>query len=271
MDLEKLRNKYLNSGYTMANALAKICQDIILSKIAKSSFKNNITIKGGVVMHNISKNKRRATRDLDIDFIKYSLNNDSINDFIKKLNNTDNDIKIIVDDISELQHQDYKGKRVKLKIIDKNNFAIYSKLDIGVHKLFDINQDEYCFNLEAIDESVTLFINSKEQIIGEKLKSLLKLGIISTRFKDIFDFYYLINYTNLNKDELLKVLQKIIISDKSMKENNIEDIVKRLKDIFSDKRFISNLDDAKNNWLEIPVEIVVENILNYFSTLQYIS
>lgn len=29
MDLEKLRNDYLDDGYTMANALAKICQDII--------------------------------------------------------------------------------------------------------------------------------------------------------------------------------------------------------------------------------------------------
>lgn len=50
-----------------------MCQDIILNKISESDFKNNITIKGGVVMHNISKDVRRATRDLDLDFIKYSL------------------------------------------------------------------------------------------------------------------------------------------------------------------------------------------------------
>lgn len=64
MDLEKLRNDYLDDGYTMANALAKICQDIILSKISKSSLNRSVTIKGGVVMHNISGDKRRATRDL---------------------------------------------------------------------------------------------------------------------------------------------------------------------------------------------------------------
>ena len=46
-------------------------QDIILSKISKSKFENNITIKGGVVMHSISNSVCRATRDLD--FIKYSL------------------------------------------------------------------------------------------------------------------------------------------------------------------------------------------------------
>ena len=51
-----------------------------------------------------------------------------------------------------------------------------------------MEQDEYYFDFNIIDESVSLLINSKEQIIVEKLKSLLKFGITSTRFKDIFDF-----------------------------------------------------------------------------------
>ena len=37
-------------------------------------------------MHNISKDMRRATRDMDIDFIKYSLEDKSIRNFIKELN-----------------------------------------------------------------------------------------------------------------------------------------------------------------------------------------
>ena len=36
----------------------------------------------------------------------------------------------------------------------------------------------------------------------KKLKSLLKFGITSTRFKDIFDFYYLINNEILVKDKI---------------------------------------------------------------------
>lgn len=83
MDLEKLRNDYLDDGYTMANALAKICQDIILSKISKSSLNRSVTIKGGVVMHNISGDKRRATRNLDIDFIKHLL--EILKDFFRRI------------------------------------------------------------------------------------------------------------------------------------------------------------------------------------------
>lgn len=51
----------------------------------KSTYFKNVTIKGGVVMHSISNDKRRATRDIDLDFIKYSLDDSSIINFIKNL------------------------------------------------------------------------------------------------------------------------------------------------------------------------------------------
>lgn len=78
MDLKEMRQNYINEGYDFLDASAKVCQDILLAKISKSALNRNITIKGGVVMHNISKDSRRATRDLDIDFIKYSLDDKSI-------------------------------------------------------------------------------------------------------------------------------------------------------------------------------------------------
>lgn len=103
---------------------------------------------------------------MDIDFIKYSLEDKSIRDFIKELNNTEDDIKIkIIGKIEPLHHQDYDGKRVYIQLTDKNKYTISSKLDIGVHKYFDMEQDEYYFDLNIIDESVSLLINSKEQIL----------------------------------------------------------------------------------------------------------
>jgi len=61
LNIEKIRQEYMKAGYTRANAIAKVCQDIILNEIAKSPYFKNVTIKGGVVMHSISNDKRRAT------------------------------------------------------------------------------------------------------------------------------------------------------------------------------------------------------------------
>ena len=259
---------YQNKGYEYADAESKVSQDIVLSKIWNSKYKNNITIKGGVVMYNISNNIRRATRDLDIDFIKYSLEDESIRNFIYSLNNDKDNIKIeIVGNIASLHHQDYDGKRVLIKISDKYGNSINTKLDIGVHKLFELEQEEYYFDLSLINKQINLLINSKEQIFVEKLKSLLKLGFVSTRYKNIFDFYYLVNISKLNKKKLLKNIEILIFNDDKMRENNIEDILNRLSKTLKSSRYINHLNDPVVNWLDIPIEDAINSLLKYIEEL----
>ena len=94
MNLEDIVRKNVEEGYELIDARSKVAQNVILNKISKSKFKNYITVKGGVVMHNISASIRRATRDLDLDFIKYSLEDDSIRSFIDRLNSPDDNISI---------------------------------------------------------------------------------------------------------------------------------------------------------------------------------
>lgn len=271
MNLNVLIKKYKENGYEDQEAIAKLSQDIILLKISKSKYKEHITIKGGVVMHNISKDKRRATRDIDIDFIKYSLDDESIKTFINNLNEVKDGITIeIINDIIKLHHQDYDGKRVNIKIVDEYNNKINSKLDIGIHKQFDIKQEEYCFDLNIINQSVSILINSKEQIFVEKLKSLLKFGIRSTRYKDIFDLYYLINNEKIDDNNLIKYLDILIFKDKSLYEKNIDDIINRLINIFQNKRYQNMLNMANDNWLSIPLNKVIDSILKYINNLKKI-
>ena len=219
-------------------------------------------------MHSISKNLRRATRDMDLDFIKYSLEDNSIIRFIEELSNVDDGIKIKIDgEIKELHHQDYDGKRVNIELFDKYGNKLKTKLDIGVHKLLDIKQDEYCFDLSIINKNANLLINSKEQIFVEKIKSLLKLGFRSTRYKDLFDFYYLINKTELDKEKLMNCFNILIFKDETMRENNIKDVVNRLQMTFNSNAYRNHLSNPKNNWLDITVDDAIMSVLKYIKSL----
>ena len=272
MNISTLVKEYVKLGYELSDAESKVCQDIILLKIGKSKFNHNITIKGGVVMHNISKNMRRATRDIDLDFIKYSLGDESIKKFIKELNSLSNDVTIYLDgDITKLKHKDYEGKRVHLILRDKFGSRLETKLDIGVHKYFDILQDEYFFDFNLLGDSVSLLINSSEQIIVEKLKSLLRFGIRTTRYKDVFDFYYLIDNKNIKIDKLTEYIDILIIQDSTIKQNSMSEINERLESILTDKNFMLKLDNARSNWLEIPVSKVISRVLNYFKSLEKVT
>ena len=72
-NLEKMAAGYRSAGYSAQLAEARVCQDVVLKAIAESSLSRNVTVKGGVVMRSITGKVRRATRDIDFDFIKYSI------------------------------------------------------------------------------------------------------------------------------------------------------------------------------------------------------
>lgn len=52
-----------------------------------------------------------------------------------------------------------------------------------------------------------------------------------------------------------------------IQEKNINDVIFKIKTLFSDRIFIANLKDARNNWLGISVEEVLENILKFLESL----
>lgn len=84
-----------------------------------------------------------------MDFIHYSIEDESIRAFIEKLNCIP-EIKLeIVGSIEELKHQDYHGKSIKVRITDNEGTSVESKIDIGVHKHLELEQEEYCFDVCA--------------------------------------------------------------------------------------------------------------------------
>lgn len=180
--LPEYKEEIMAQGYSSADAEARLCQDIVLKALSNSSLSRNVTIKGGVVMRSLSGDARRATQDMDIDFIRYSLSDESIDMFIRKLNSLPDITIERTESIRELKQEDYHGKRVFIVIRDKAGNTISSKIDLGVHKNLAIEQDEYCFDIYIDNEGASLLINSAEQIFTEKLRSLLKFGRFSTRY-----------------------------------------------------------------------------------------
>lgn len=107
-----------------------------------------------------------------------------------------------------------------------------------------------------------------EQIFTEKLKSLLKLGFRSTRYKDLFHFYYLIENNKLDKEKLINCIEILIFKDETMRENTIQNIVDRMKVTLNSQRYRNNLNTPKVNWLEISIEETINRVLDYISSLE---
>lgn len=152
-----------------------------------------------------------------------------------------------------------------ISISDGNGLALTSKMDIGVHKDLDITQEEYCFDICFQDDGASLLMNSKEQILVEKLKSILRHDIASTRFKDIFDICYLSD--KVSDKKLKACIKRYIFEDTTLDVNAKEDIVSRMERILSNKLFISNIKTSKKNWLDLSLEEVLQKDLEFIRNL----
>jgi len=256
----------LASGYSESNVEEKLAQDIVLKAISQSGLRANITVKGGVVMATMTNDIRRTTMDLDIDFIRYSLSDESIDEMIGRLNCVEGVTIIRVGDIHELKHQDYSGKRVFLSIRDLSGYAIQYKLDIGVHTVAAAKQQDMDFDLSHIEsDAARLLANGPEQVFVEKLKSLLRLGRISSRGKDVFDMAYLTDH--VEPERLKSLFEAFIYNDQKMLEKSIADMTRRLQRIFSDRGFMALLRNRRMNWLQITPEEATERILTFLQTM----
>lgn len=265
MDLRQIRDAYIDDGLDYQNATARTCRDVVLSLISASRMADHVTVKGGVVIQQISEDKRRATRDLDLDFVRYPMTDEAIRSFIHTLCPSDVDVKLeIVGLIEDLKHQDYRGKRVHLRITDGSGTSMDAKLDLGVHDKLPLEQQELWFNTALQDEGIALMANSKEQICAEKLRSLMRIGAASTRFKDVFDVYYLLCCEGVDENALDQAMHLLVYDAGDMRENNSQDAYARLFRVLNDHRFRNNLVNARNNWLGANVDKVVSGILRYF-------
>ncbi len=265
MDLRAEVEKLKQDGYSELNAVARLCQDVVLAAIDKADLSRAVTIKGGVVLRNLSRNARRATQDLDLDFIRFPISNEAIASFVSRLNCLDGVTLSIVGEIEELNHQDYKGKRVHLAISDQEGARYNSKLDVGVHRALDIEQDEFCFDICFSDDGASLLMNSPEQVIVEKLKSLLRFGVGSTRYKDIYDIFFLSDLAQINKVQ--RLLNMYVYSDETLNVKTRTEIISRIGSIKENKRYRQRLNKSKKNWIEIDDDSVFEKVLAFLNDI----
>lgn len=244
----------VSAGYSSDTAQAKVAHDIVLLAMHRCGFKANSTVKGGVVMSSLTGDVRRATMDMDIDFIGYSISELSVKRFVARLAKAMPDVKLaMVGRSVELKHADYRGRRVYLSVKDDSiRRALRTKIDIGVEPNKDLAQIDFSFENNSGEGNADLQANSPEQIFAEKLLSLLRHGVSSNRPKDIFDVHYLSGI--VDKEQLKKHIAVLIYGNSRCRVGNHAEMMRLLRLTFALRAFSRKLSDARANWIRLPGE-----------------
>lgn len=267
MFIKELVNKYVEQGHNYRNAQNLAAEEIVLSKIASSPLSEKVTLKGGIVMFNLTKSDRRVTQDIDFDLIRYSIDEQSIRLFVEKMNTIDDGISASISgNIEPLHQEDYQGVRVILSLKDSVNSSLRIKLDIGVHTYSAIEQKKILFAFDSGDKSISVKVNPCEQVFAEKLLSLARLGPISTRYKDIYDLYYLITNNLVDIVKTREILD-MFFNNSKRKPDDIFELANAIVDTLNDVNFANEAKEPATKWLDVEYDDLKTTIIEFVQQL----
>ena len=130
-----------------------------------------------------------------------------------------------------------------------------------------MEQDECWFDIAQSDEGICLLGHSKEQIFVEKLVSLLRHGIRSTRFRDLYDMYYIGNAASLDQSRLKRYIEGEIIDNPDMWDDSMEDIATRVGRTLSNRQFIARMKTSHRDWIGKSAEEVARWLPSFLRQL----
>ena len=202
-----IKNKAKNLETDAQLLLKRYFMEQMLARIAKSKYKTNFILKGGLLISSMIGLSSRATQDIDISIINKPLTRDAIQRMIIEICdiNIGDNIRYELASIQDIREEfEYPGIRLSFKVyFDKIIDSL--KMDITTGDIIIPKEIAYGYKLLLEDKTIELYSYSLETIIAEKLESILSKNILGTRMRDYYDLYML---ENLFKDRINKKLQK---------------------------------------------------------------
>lgn len=183
----------------------------VLERIEKSKYKDNIILKGGVLLSSIIGEDLRTTKDIDATLKSLPLNIDSIRNIFEEVLYIDiNDnvyFKIVT--IKDIRLEDeYGGFRINVKgTFDKIRTNFFIEITTG--DIITPREIKYKYNSIFEDKKINIMAYTIETIIAEKFESIISKNITTTRAKDFYDIYMLMNKhkNDINNRNLVKAIE----------------------------------------------------------------
>ena len=215
----------------------------VLMRLEKSKYKNNIILKGGVLLSSIIGEDLRTTKDIDATLKSLPLDVktiDSIFDEILAINIDDNVMFQIVD-IKDIRLEDeYSGFRINVKgVFDKIKTNFFIEITTG--DVITPREIEYKYRSIFEDKKINIMAYTVETISAEKFESIISKNITTTRAKDFYDLYMLMNDYDIDNVNLVKAIENTFNNrDTLININDFKEIANILESSSAVKRLFAD-------------------------------
>lgn len=168
----------------------------LLERISISKYKDNFILKGGMLISAMLGIDSRTTMDMDTTIKGFPLTKDNITNIMDEICNIeiDDNVTLKINKVELIREDDdYGGYRITFEAKYNNEMPVIMKIDITTGDKITYKEIEYSFTLMLEDRKIQIWSYNVETIIAEKFEAIVKRGVLSTRIRDYYDVYMLIN------------------------------------------------------------------------------
>ena len=195
----------------------------VLERLAKSSYKDNFVLKGGLLISSMFGVEGRTTMDMDTTVTGIDMKEDEIQKIITEILSIDvgDGIEFKFTKIEPIREDD-----------DYNNFRAYfvahygkianeMKLDITTGDVITPRAIDYSYKTILDEDEIEIKAYNRETIIAEKYETIIRRNIGTTRARDFYDLYM---FFNLYQDVIDYNVLKTAVARTSKKRGSEEEL-----------------------------------------------
>lgn len=178
-----------------------------LERLARSEYRDNFIIKGGILVTAMIGVAHRSTMDIDTSMKNLNLSAEDALRVVNQVKDIDLDdgVSFEVKDVSNIMDEmEYPGIRVTMNA-NVGRLITPLKIDISTGDVITPRAIEFNYDLLLEDRSISLWSYNLETILAEKLQTVLARGILNTRMRDFYDIRMLLD---TYEDKVNKVVLK---------------------------------------------------------------
>lgn len=165
----------------------------LLERLSKSKWRDNVIIKGGMLISSLVGVASRTTMDLDTTIMGFTLTHESAEKIFSEVAEVDanDDWSFELDHTEDIREtDDYPGIRVYLKAMYPP-MAVPLKIDVTTGDSITPGPVAYDYPLLFDEGSVGLMSYPLETVLAEKLETVVSRGVANTRPRDFYDIHLL--------------------------------------------------------------------------------
>ncbi|WP_407436280.1 nucleotidyl transferase AbiEii/AbiGii toxin family protein [Treponema sp.] len=225
-----IKNKAKILNITPQAALQTYCLERFLERISMSDKAECFIIKGGFLISSLIGIENRSTMDIDTTAKGFEVSKKTIEEIFRQICSIqlDDQLKFIYDRIEDIREDDiYPGMRVYLKAAYES-LNIPISIDVTTGDSIIPSEIRYSYHCVYDDKDIQVMAYPLENVISEKLETIISRGIANTRPRDFYDVYilYQLKGKQINWSVLREALNKT--SKKRGSEKNLGEYKKIL-------------------------------------------